>query len=129
MSSMHTVRYQPRPVHGRCRWLKPIGDTPGVLSINCQDYTIEQHTDADGQVNGYRLVKIGEVDENGDPIVYDIGLEWGPGQWECTCPDAIYRKRECKHAKAVAAAMPRMPKPEVNPEDVNPFAVRLAECA
>jgi hypothetical protein len=49
---------------------------------------------------GYRLRK----DED---TVYDIDLEWGVGQWLCTCGDSTFRQRECKHCLGLRAALAR----------------------
>jgi hypothetical protein len=32
---------------------------------------------------------------------YDIDGE----TWECTCPDSVYRAKECKHAGAIKAGL------------------------
>jgi hypothetical protein len=56
-----------------------------VLLINGRPYGVITFE------GGYRLVKPD----------YDIDS----GAWSCTCPDATYRQRQCKHAKALRAAL------------------------
>jgi hypothetical protein len=74
---------------GSCRWLRRIDDTKtGLLEINGQLYGVVA---VDG---GYQLVKP-------DGTVYDVDGT----TWSCTCPDATWRQRECKHAKALRAAL------------------------
>jgi hypothetical protein len=44
----------------------------------------------------YRLEKL-------DGPTYDIDAT--APEWRCDCPDATYRNRECKHVKALRAAL------------------------
>ncbi|HKI36596.1 MAG TPA: SWIM zinc finger family protein [Gemmataceae bacterium] len=82
-----------KPVSGVCRWARRIGEggidpQSGVLVINGQPYGVLV------MAGGYRLVKP-------DGTAYDVN-----GQtWECDCPDATYRGRQCKHSKALRAAL------------------------
>jgi hypothetical protein len=92
-------------VHGRCRWIaKPVAlpseDWAGILEITSYTYRgqlshkyLVTKTDA-----GYRL-------ECEDGEVYDIDLEWGWDQAECSCSSHTYRSRTCRHAKALHAAL------------------------
>ena len=95
------VNRQPKPktrrASGTCRWVLPIGEVgTGVLAINGQSYTVTVHRDG-GRVLGYRLEKL-------DGRAYDIDASAGE-HWACDCPDATYRGRECKHVKALQAAL------------------------
>jgi hypothetical protein len=87
-----------KPVSGTCRWVRPIGAAgTGVLAITevCYSITILKSR---GRTVGYRLEKL-------DGTVYDVNAEGEP--WTCDCPDATYRERECKHVKALRAALSR----------------------
>jgi hypothetical protein len=87
---------KPRPVTGSCRWVLPIGEVgTGVLQINSTPYTVTILRSPSG-VNGYRLGK-----EDGKTYDIDAFAE----TWKCDCPDATYRERECKHVKALRAAL------------------------
>src|SRR2546429_673835 len=46
----------------------------------------------------FRLRRVGGADRD---ATYDVLLD-GPHS-DCTCPDAVYRRRECKHLKLAAA--------------------------
>jgi hypothetical protein len=85
-----------KPVSGTCKWVLPIGETgTGVLAINGTDYTVTSLQNQD-RVTGYRLQKLSGT-------VYDIDAS--REQWGCDCPDATYRERQCKHVKALQAAL------------------------
>jgi hypothetical protein len=86
-----------KPVSGNCRWVVPIGKVShtGVLEINGAVYTVTILR-LYGQLVGYRLEKL-------DGQTYDIDAASEP--WQCDCPDAVYRERECKHVKALRAAL------------------------
>ncbi|MBV8094434.1 MAG: SWIM zinc finger family protein [Acetobacteraceae bacterium] len=83
----------------RCRWLVSLsGRLPGVLSINGTPYTVLPLD------SGYRLKNHASGAE------YDIDTEWGEGQWECSCPDFLYRRQwkdqlGCKHCRALRAGL------------------------
>jgi uncharacterized Zn finger protein len=32
---------------------------------------------------------------------YVVSFDEDVGEWRCTCPDFLFRKRECKHIRAV----------------------------
>lgn len=90
---MATVSHSAKPVKGTCRWLVRIGDgddKSGLLLINGQRYAVLVLP------GGYRLIKP-------DGTAYD--LEPAGESFRCDCPDAVYRERECKHAKALCAAL------------------------
>ncbi len=85
-----------KPVSGTCRWIRRLGDgdtKSGLLEINGTPYAIIT-LEFQGQTTGYRILKAGGT-------TYDVDTEW----WTCTCPDSTYRQRECKHAKALRAAL------------------------
>jgi hypothetical protein len=87
-----------KPVSGTCRWVRPIGPAgTGVLAISQVCYTITILKNR-GRTSGYRLEKL-------DGAVYDVDTE--RESWTCDCPDATYRERECKHVKALRAALAR----------------------
>jgi hypothetical protein len=92
-------------VHGKCHWVVkpctlPGGGWSGILEIT--SYTSRGEVTLRYLVTrlegGYRL-------EKPDGEVYDINLEWGWDQAECTCGDHTFRSRTCKHAKALHAAL------------------------
>jgi hypothetical protein len=58
-------------------------------------YEFNAITDHRGVTLGYRLVRAS------DHTAYDIDAE----NWECSCPDSVYRQKECKHAGAVKAGL------------------------
>jgi hypothetical protein len=98
MSVLANRQPQPKakPVAGTCRWILPIGETgTGVLEINGTAYEVTVFKE-EGGVAGYRLQKF-----NGPAYDIDARLD----QWTCDCPDATYRERECKHVKALRAAL------------------------
>jgi hypothetical protein len=86
-----------KPVAGFCKWVVPIGEASGVgvLDINGTVYTVSV-LNLYGQLTGYRLEKL-------DGPTYDLDATAEP--WRCDCPDATYRNRECKHVKALRAAL------------------------
>jgi hypothetical protein len=95
-------------VHGRCRWIaKPVElpgeDWAGILEITSYTYrgNITRKYLVSRIEGGYRL-------ECEDGEVYDIDLEWGWDQAECSCGSHTYRSRTCKHTKALRAALQRL---------------------
>ena len=98
MATVIPSRRPVKPVHGTCRWIRRLGDNPideksGVLEINGRPYGVMLLEDR-GRVVGYRMVKP-------DGTAYDIDAEG----WSCTCPDATFRERLCKHSKALQTAL------------------------
>jgi hypothetical protein len=96
---------QMKPVSGTTRWIeKPSGPHLwGRIAItNANGETREYDFRAfleGGKVVGFGLAK-------DDDEIYSIGItRYG---WECDCPDANWNNRECKHAKAVRAALSRL---------------------
>jgi hypothetical protein len=91
MANVSHRRAAVKPVAGTCRWVRRLGDGDphsGVLLINGRPYGVVAIP------GGYRVVKP-------DGVVYDLDAR----SWACTCPDAVWRQRQCKHAKAVRAAL------------------------
>lgn len=66
------------------------------------NYTVKRLTDPDGDTVGYRLLKL--TDYIVDRVAYDIDMTAGYG-WQCDCPDAQFQGRECKHVRALRAAL------------------------
>lgn len=95
---------QAKPVTGSVRWLRPliIGKQLGRISITnannqTTEYDLGAFTDKDGVIQGFGLAK-------DDDEVYAIDNASGFG-WVCDCADCQFRNRECKHIKAVRAAL------------------------
>lgn len=64
-------------------------------------YTVQRLHD-NGITLGFRLMKLTHYII--DRKVYDIDVTQ-PHGWQCDCPDAQYRNRECKHIRALRAAL------------------------
>jgi hypothetical protein len=84
-----------------CRWLRrPTTSEPGKLVINNGKglerlYEVAPVLHPDGRVLGYHVARLDNHD------VYDVDGE----TWECTCADATYRERACKHSLALRAGL------------------------
>jgi hypothetical protein len=98
-------------VHGRCRWIVRPVELPGeawsgILQITAYTHrgSITHKYLVTKTEDGYRL-------EREDGKMYDIDLEWGWDQAECSCGSHTYRSRTCKHAKALRAALQRLNSP------------------
>ena len=74
-----------------------------VHNGNCTNYTVRRLTDQDGETIGYQLTKL--TDYIVDRKVYDIEVT-GNGM-RCNCPDATFKRHECKHVRALRAALTR----------------------
>ena len=85
--------------HGIAQWLPDAANGNRVLAINGTAYEVE---DVAGGLALYR------IDPEGRVIRYTMDRTW-PGAWQCSCPDATYRRRECKHCLAVRAALAAEP--------------------
>jgi hypothetical protein len=102
-----------KETHGTC-YLKATGNLTlaqaldsgdALLTIHsdrCTNYLVQRLTDPDGETVGYRMMKL--TDYIIDRKVYDIDITPGYG-WQCDCPDALYQNRECKHVRALRAAL------------------------
>ena len=109
-----TERQQAEQRHGSCRWVHrwappsakhPAGGTGGlrITSFTRKGpvehlYMVECVLDR-GRIVGWVLINL----DNGQE--YQLNPEWGAGQWECTCGDHVFRQKECKHSKALQAAL------------------------
>jgi len=93
---------QLKPVTGSARWIdKPSGPSLwGRLAItNANGQTTEY--DVQAFLEGERIVGFGLAKD--DDEIYSIALtQFG---WECSCPDANWNNRDCKHARALRAAL------------------------
>ena len=106
MATSTTLRRkeQAKPVTGKVRWLRPLilGKTLGRIAITnanneTTEYDIGAFTDNDGTIQGFGLAK-------DDDEVYALDTTSGFG-WVCDGADCQLRNRECKHIKAVRAAL------------------------
>jgi hypothetical protein len=104
-----------KPVSGTARWIaKPSGPTLwGRLSItNVNNKTTEYDFEAIRE--GEKIVGFGLVKD--DDEIYDIEItRYG---WQCNCPDACWSDRECKHVKAIRAALAHLGINVPNPEEI-----------
>jgi hypothetical protein len=103
-TAMTTKQRQVKPVTGTVRWIRPLiqGKQLGRIGITNangknEEYDVAFFTDNDGAIVGVGLAK-------DDDTVYAIDTTAGFG-WVCDCPDATFNSRECKHCKAVRAAL------------------------
>lgn len=130
------TKHEHKPSCGNCRWIvKPGPDGSGVLQIEsqtkrgivCADYNVDEIREA-GATVGYRLTN----QANGK--VYDIDTTSPSGIWQCDCPDYYFRQErtgcECKHARALKAALSRVQaepvsesKPEPKAQPKPPYVV------
>jgi hypothetical protein len=115
MTTATKTRKQARETHGSCRII-PACNLPlpqaldageALLTIAPErgaptNYTVQRLADDDGRALGFRLTRL--TDYIVDRKVYDIDVCQGFG-WTCDCPDAQFRSRECKHVRALRAAL------------------------
>lgn len=94
METMTRRKEHVKPVTGRCRWMiLPIrirDFASGILDIDGTEYAVTMPAN----LCGARLRKPGGT-------VYHVDLE----KHVCDCPDFVFRGRECKHHKALTAAL------------------------
>jgi hypothetical protein len=102
-----------RETYGKC-FLKATGNRTlgqaldsgdALLTVHtdrCTNYLVHRLSDPDGETVGYRLMKL--TDYIVDRKVYDIDVCCGK-DWRCDCPDAQFQNRECKHVRALRAAL------------------------
>ena len=112
LAQPRTNRKPAREARGTC-YLKATGNRTleqaldsgdALLTIHterCTNYTVQRLTDPDGETVGFRLIKL--TDYIVDRQIYD--LELAGKELRCDCPDATFQSRECKHAKALRAAL------------------------
>jgi hypothetical protein len=80
---------------------------------------VQRLSDPDGETVGFRLMRL--TDYIVDRKVYDIDVCCGK-DWLCDCPDAQFQNRECKHVRALRAALAsngitlNAPKPQATPQ-------------
>lgn len=98
MSALLNRPGRPQDPHGVCRWLPDAPNGNHCLEINGCAYELE---DVPG---GTALC---HFDRNGEVVRYVIDRT--QRQWRCSCPDATYRRRECKHVLAIRAALAALP--------------------
>jgi hypothetical protein len=103
--------------HGTCR-LVAAGQLPlsealdsgeAMLTITPEhgepsSYTVQRLADSDGRTVGFRLTRLAWL--IADRKLYDIDTTAAFG-WQCDCPDAQFRNRECKHVHALRNALAR----------------------
>jgi hypothetical protein len=91
---------------GRLTLAEALDKGEALLTLHtstCTNYTVLRLSDPDGETVGYRLVKL--TDYIVDRQVYDIDIVGK--DLVCDCPDACYRDRACKHARALKAVLTR----------------------
>ncbi len=106
---------QTAPRHGSCRLVPacnlPLADAldagEAMLTIypergEAANYTVQRLADSDGRTIGFRLTRLAWYIV--DRKLYEIDVTPGYG-WQCDCPDAQYRSRECKHVRSLRAAL------------------------
>jgi hypothetical protein len=63
---------------------------------------VQRLSDPDGETVGFRMMKLTAFIV--DRKLYDIDVCCGK-DWLCDCPDAQFQNRECKHVRALRAAL------------------------
>jgi hypothetical protein len=131
------TRKPARETHGTCR-LIPACHLPlsaaldageAMLSIIPEhgeptNYTVLRLSDPDGRPVGFRLTRLAAFIV--DRKLYDIDVTPGYG-WQCDCPDAQFRSRECKHVHALRAALTRAGITIAAPKRQEPACVELED--
>jgi hypothetical protein len=109
------TRKPARVTHGTCR-LAATGNLTLAAALDSGDalltltpengkptnYTVQRLADGDGRTVGFRVTRLTQFIV--DRKVYDIDVTPGYG-WQCDCPDAEFQSRECKHVRALRAAL------------------------
>lgn len=92
------------PATGTCRWLAPAANGNRQLAINGVTYEVAELPD------GWALYRLDAVQI---VIRYTVRPDPQlPAVWSCDCPDATNRpgrKYNCKHSRALRAAMSQLP--------------------
>jgi hypothetical protein len=112
LTATRSNRKPARETHGKCFLKASLGRTLeqsliegiALLTIHterCTNYTVQRLADPDGETVGFRLIKL--TDFIVDRQIYDIEL--AGKELRCDCPDATFENRECKHARALRAAL------------------------
>jgi hypothetical protein len=107
MSTVSRRKENVKAVSGSVKWIKrPSGPTHFgrfAITSNTQrgpvvnEYDVAAFTDDAGRITGFGLAK-----DSDEVYAVDFSQWYGP---TCTCGDCEYRNWECKHIKAVRAAM------------------------
>ena len=86
-----------------CRWIvRPETQArTGCIEINGTTYDVLPVLSSGGNVHGYNLHKW-----DAEGTVYFVDTDFP--EWTCTCPDMKYRRRQCKHCRALRAALARL---------------------
>lgn len=105
---MKTARKPLPPATGTCQWLSDATNGNRRLEITTAEgfSTIYEVEEGNGV---YRLHQV--KSESGEFACYTV-RHWASGAWECDCPDAKNRPERrcaCKHAKALPAALKKLP--------------------
>jgi len=80
----------------------PVAPQNGRLEIKGQDYAVkETRTKRSMDCRRFEVRKLG--DEIAKPYVVSFQSDCG-SEAQCSCPDWIYRRRQCKHITAIQAA-------------------------
>lgn len=92
-----------KPVSGKVRWLRPLipGKQLGRISITNANGVATEY-DVGAHLDGERIVGFGLAKDDDEVYAIDAGQWYG---WTCDCGDCQFRNRECKHIKAVRAAL------------------------
>ena len=113
MTATRKPRKPARETHGT-RYLKATGKLMleqaldsgnSLLSVHTErstNYVVQRLSDPDGETVGFRMMKL--TDFIVDRKVHDIDVCCGK-DWLCDCPDAQFQSRECKHVRALRAAL------------------------
>ncbi|SRR5579883_824338 len=113
VTKSRSPRKPARETHGKC-FLKACGNLTlqqaldageALLTIHaerCTNYVVQRLSDPDGETVGFRMLKLTEYIV--DRKLYDIDVCCGK-DWLCDCPDAQFQSRECKHVRALRAAL------------------------
>jgi hypothetical protein len=83
------------------------------------EYDLGAFADNDGVVVGYGLAK-------DDDEIHSIDVTAGFG-WVCDCGDCQYRNRECKHIRAVRAALAQSGQLPPAPQRQQPARMELED--
>ncbi len=104
---MTTEIVKAEPAHGTARWLgEPwLSNGKPLLEIDGKVYQLERNFNADRDGYAYILKSILR-----DRVGATYYLMLTPGtEGNCTCPDFTWRRRQCKHVRAVAALLENRP--------------------
>src|SRR5262249_46215949 len=90
---------------GKCRWVTPYENGKGYLAIPANDGAMIDYAVTELHPDPCCAMRAWELENIIDGKIYHVH-EPATGQpFMCDCPDCTYRQRECKHAKALRAAL------------------------